>query len=220
MIAHYPTSDTAQLKNYKIICHRAKFDDFKKSSSNRIRNIPAEINDNFALLASVDQSGSFGFDKTEKGAAAIKSLITNCYYIDINGKLQPPSSKKLHYMPFFMFRDKDGEFERAVSEHRRYEIDVKKYEILSRHRRVEKPTPPTLTIFLQSDDFSISQEAYNLFKNACRYVAITKISGEYGHGAFDVFSGDLNCFFDEFYSVAGESAEWIMIDNPSQLPIH
>jgi hypothetical protein len=208
------------VKNYKIICYRAKFDDFKKTSSSRIRNIPAEISDDFALLASVDQNGLIGFDRSKEGAAAIRSLVANCYYIDINGQLQPPSSKKLHYVPFFMFRDKDGEFGRAVNEHRRYEVDLKKYEILSRHRAVDKPTPHTLTKFLEIDEFPISQEAYNFFKHACRYVAITKISGEYGHGAFDVFSSNLNCFFDEFCSVVGESAEWIMIDNPSQLPIH
>ncbi len=208
------------MKNYKIICYRAKFDDFKKNSSSRIRSIPAEVNDDFALLASVDQNGLIGFDRSEGGATAISSLVASCYYIDINGELQPPSSKELHYMPFFMFRDKDGAFERAVSEHRRYEVDVKKYKILSRHRRVEKPTPSTLTIFLQSDEFSITQEVYNFFKNACRYVAITKISGEYGHGAFDVFSSDLNFFFDEFCSIAGRGAEWVMIDDPSELPMY
>ncbi|PYC18692.1 hypothetical protein DMX02_17670 [Pseudomonas jessenii] len=203
-----------------IICYRAKFDDFKKTSSSRIRNLPAEINDDFAVLASVGKNGSIGFDKSKEGAAAIKSLISNCYYIDINGELQPPSSKELHYMPFFMFRDRDGWFERAVNAHRRYEVDVKKHEILSRHRSVEKPTPPALTIFLQSDNFSINQETYKLFKNSCQYVAIAKISGEYGHGAFDVFSSDLNYFFDEFFSITGESADLIMVDNPTELPIY
>lgn len=209
MKAEYPAS---------VICYRAKFDDFKKSSSGRIRNLPAEINDDFAVLASVGQKGSIGFDKSKEGAAAIKSLISNCYYIDIDGKLQPPSSKELHYMPFFIFRDKDGEFERAVNAHRRYEVDVKKHEILSRHRSVEKPTPPALTVFLQSDEFSVSLETYKLFKNSCQYVAIAKISGEYGHGAFDVFSSDLNYFFDEFFSITGESADLIMVDNPTELP--
>ncbi|WP_180698556.1 hypothetical protein [Pseudomonas crudilactis] len=209
MKAEYPAS---------VICYRAKFDDFQKSSSGRIRNLPAEINDDFAVLASVGQNGSIGFDKSKKGAAAIKSLISNCYYIDINGELQSPSSKELHYMPFFMFRDKDGRFERAVNAHRRYELDVKKHEILSRHRSVEKPRPPALTVFLQSDEFSISQETYKLFKSSCQYVAIAKISGEYGHGAFDVFSSDLNYFFDEFFSITGESADLIMVDNPTELP--
>lgn len=203
-----------------IICYRAKFDDFKKTSSSRTRNLPAEINDDFAVLASVGKNGSIGFDKSKEGAAAIKSLISNCYYIDINGELQPPSSKELHYMPFFMFRDKDGWFERTVIAHRRYEVDVKKHVILSRHRSVEKPTPPALTVFLQSDDFSINQETYKLFKNSCQYVAIAKTSGEYGHGAFDVFSSDLNYFFDEFFSITGESADLIMVDNPTELPIY
>jgi hypothetical protein len=203
-----------------VICYRAKFDDFKKTSSSRIRNLPAEINDDFAVLASVGKNGPIGFDKSKEGAAAIKSLISNCYYIDINGELQPPSSKELHYMPFFMFRDKDGRFERAVNAHRRYELDVKKHEILSRHRSVEKPRPPALTVFLQSDEFSISQETYKLFKSSCQYVAIAKISGEYGHGAFDVFSSDLNYFFDEFFSITGESVDLIMVDNPTELPIY
>ncbi|MFJ2480764.1 hypothetical protein ACIOWE_10850 [Pseudomonas sp. NPDC087598] len=208
------------MKNYKIICYRAKFDAFKKFTSSRIKSIPAGINDDFALLASVDQNGSIGFDKTTQGVTAIKSLITKCYYIDINRKLQLPSNKELRYMPFFMFRDKDGEFERAVSAHRRYEVDVKKYEILSRHRSVEKPTPPILTVFLQNDELPISQDVYNLFKNACQYVAIAKISGEYGYGAFDVFSGDLNYFFDEFGGIAGEFAVWTVVDDPSQLPMY
>nr|WP_315447264.1 hypothetical protein [uncultured Pseudomonas sp.] len=208
------------MKNYKIICYRAKFDTFKKFTSSRIRSIPGGIDDDFALLASVDQNGSIGFDKTTQGVAAIKSLIARCYYIDINGKLQSPSNKELRYMPLFMFRDKEGEFERAVNAHRRYEIDVKKYEILSRHRSVEKPTPPILTVFLQNDELSICQDVYSFFKNTCQYVAIAKISGEYGYGAFDVFSGDLSCFFDEFGGVAGEFAEWIMVDDSSQLPIY
>jgi hypothetical protein len=208
------------VNDYKIICYRAKFDDFKKTSSARIKNIPAEVNDDFALLASVDQKGTIGFNKTIQGSAAIKALIASCYYIDIDGRLQSPSNNELCYMPFFMFRDKDGEFELAVRAHRQYEIDIKKYEVLSRHRSVDKPIAPMLTTFLQNDELSISHDVYELLKRSCHYVAIAKISGEYGHGAFDVFSNDLTYFFEEFGSITAGTAEWVMVDASSQLPIN
>ncbi|MGE8099538.1 hypothetical protein [Pseudomonas fluorescens] len=204
------------MKHYRILCYRSKFDEFKKASSERINKIPAENNDDFALLASVDKKGSVGFDKTSQGCAAIKSLVSSCYYVDIDGKLQSPSTKELNYMPLFMFRDKGGEFEEAVSAHRQYEKDIKRYAVLSRYRGVEKPEPAMLTGFLLSDGFSISLDVYELLKNTCHYVAIAKISGEYGYGAFDVFSSSLDFFFDEFSSIAGESAEWVMVDKPSE----
>lgn len=203
------------MKHYRVLCCRSKFDEFKKTSNERINKIPAENNDDFALLASVDQKGSVGFDRTSQGCAAIKSLVASCYYVDIDGKLQSPSMKELNYMPLFMFRDKGG-FEEAVYAHKQYGKDIKKYEILSRHRSVEKPEPAMLTGFLLSDGFSISRDVYELLKSTCHYVAISKISGEYGYGAFDVFSSSLDFFFDEFSLIAGESAEWVMVDKPSE----
>jgi hypothetical protein len=100
MKAEYPAS---------VICYRAKFDDFKKSSSGRIRNLPAEINDDFAVLASVGQKGSIGFDKSKEGAAALKSLISNCYYIDIDGKnFSPPQAKNFITCHFLYLEIKMG----------------------------------------------------------------------------------------------------------------
>jgi hypothetical protein len=106
------------VKHYRVLCYRTTFDIFKKASSGRVNKIPAENNDDFALLASVDQQGFVGFDKTTEGRNAIKSLVANCYYIDIDGKLQSPSIKELSYMPLFMFRDKGGLFDEAVGAHK------------------------------------------------------------------------------------------------------
>lgn len=204
------------MNHNRILCCRSTFDRFKKSSSERVNKIPAENNDEFALLASVNQQGSVGFDKSLEGRVAIKALVDNCYYIDIDGKLQSPSVKELNYMPLFVFRDKEGRFEEAVGVHRKYVNDLKKYEVLSRYRDVERPEPDILTFFLLSDRLSMNGDVYSLLKSTCHYVAISKISGEYGYGAFDVFSSSLRFFFEEFGSFAGASAEWIVVDKPSE----
>jgi len=203
--------------SYRILYLRERFGDFRKSSSKRINEIPAKENDDFALMSSVGRDGVVGFDRTPQGRVAINALISSCYFIDIDGRLQPPSSRELGYMPLFIFRDKDKHFEKAVSAYGEYEKNYKKYEVLSRHREVERPAPTILTKFLLGGELSIDKEIYEFLVGACHYVAVAKVSGEYGFGAFDVFSENLEFFFDEFRLFAGDAAEWVAVEKASDL---
>ncbi|MGY2442973.1 hypothetical protein [Pseudomonas sp. SDO52101_S400] len=205
------------MENYRILYWRERFGDFKKSSSQRVNKIPAKKNDDFALVSSVDREGAVGFDRAPQGRVAINALISSCYFIDIDGRLQPPSSRTLGYMPLFIFRDKDKQFEKAVSAHGEYEKNYKKYKVLSRHREAERPVPTILTKFLFDGELPMDKEVYEFLIAACHYVAVAKISGEYGFGAFDVFSDDLEFFFDEFRLFAGDAAEWVAVEKASDL---
>lgn len=94
---------------------------------------------------------------------------------------------------------------------------MKKYEILSRHREVQPPPKPELTVFLEDPTLHISNQIYELFINTCHYVCISKLSGEYGYGAFDVFSNNLDFFFNELNKLSNSHALIVSAAKPSEL---
>lgn len=56
-------------------------------------------------------------------------------------------------------------------------------------------------------------------KRTCHYAIIAQVSGEYGYAAFNVFSKNLDFFFDEFSLILDESSELVFVDSSLELPI-
>lgn len=200
-----------------ILYHKAQFHQFKKFSSTRIDNICAPETAEFSLVMAKNKNGNIGFDQSEEGHAFIKSMIANCYFLNIQNELCPPQDTPIAYVPQFLFKDNDGKFEKLYDEHQKYKSDLKKYEILSRHRTISPPTKPGLTLFLDDPILSIDSDTYELLTNSCHYICIAKTSGEYGHGAFDVFANDLDYFLKELSTLASGKFKIIAIDNISKL---
>lgn len=203
-----------------ILYHKAQFHQFKKFSSTRIESICAPETAEFSLVMAKNKNGNIGFDQSEEGHAFIKSLIENCYFLNIQNELYPPQDTSIAYVPQFLFRDKDGKFERLYKEHKKYKSELKKYEILSRHRAISPPTKSALAIFLDDPTLSINSDTYELLTSSCHYICIAKISGEYGHGAFDVFANDLDFFFKELKILATGKFKITAIDNNLKLIKH
>lgn len=199
-----------------ILYHKAQFHQFKKFSSTRIESICAPEIAEFSLVMAQNKNGNIGFDQSEEGHAFIKSLIANCYFLNMQNELCPPQDTSIVYAPQFLFRDNNGKFEKLYKEHQKYKNDLKKYEILSRHRTVSPPTKPGLTIFLDDPTLSINSDTYELLTDSCHYICIAKISGEYGYGAFDVFANDLHFFFEELKIIADGKFKITAIDNTSK----
>lgn len=192
------------MKHYKILCYKSEFHEYKKTSSGYIREIPAKEHDQFALLMGISAEGSAGFDRTPQDCSPINSLASKCYFIDMYRNIRPPQANNTDYMHQLLFRDKSDGAERLFNEHIKYENDLKKYKILSRHRHAEKPIASTLASLLQDDRLLINKDLYDALQEACHYIIRPVMSGEHGRGAFNVFSSNLDFFFDEFKSIAGD----------------
>ncbi|WP_347900845.1 hypothetical protein [Pseudomonas purpurea] len=201
------------MKRYKILCYKSEFYEFKRKSNDYIREMPAKEHDQFALLMAISPEGAVGFDTTPQGCSAISALASKCYFVDLRRpSIQPPQEKHTGLVPSFLFRDKSGEFEKLFDEHIKYENDIKKYKILSRHRYAEKPSASTLASLLQSNSLSITKDVYDALQEACHYIIRPVMSGEHGRGAFNIFSNNLDFFFDEFKSIVGDSGEVTFVD--------
>jgi hypothetical protein len=207
------------MKHYKILCYKSEFHEFKNRSNDYIREMPAKEHDQFALLMAIGPEGAIGFDSTPQGCSAISSLVSKCYFVDLcRLNIQTPQEKYTGHMPRLLFRDKNGGFEKLRNEHIKYESDVKKYKILSRHRCADKPTISTLASLLQGKSLSIiNKDLYDALQETCHYILTPVISGEHGRDAFIVFSSNLDFFFNEFQSIVGDSGEITFVDSTSKL---
>lgn len=152
------------MKKYKILCYRTCFDEFKKFSNTQIDEVPANGADEFALVSAIDSKKNVGFNRDIEERGVIKALISKCYTFNIRREIIPPSTTPLGYMPRFLFRDIDGEFAAAVAALDKYKVDLARYNILQRHRPVQKPEEPLLLNFASHDKNQISEELYAFFK--------------------------------------------------------
>lgn len=179
---------------FEVICYRAKFEEFRKFGSGWVGALPADHNEDFALICAIDEKGALGFDSSPSMRALIKKIILECYCVDISGVLMAPGGVKGKYMPMIFFKDRCGEFNSMVVEHERYLLALKKHSILSRYKPVELPASNPLSDFLMGEKRTISKSLYESLKKTCEFFCVAKLSGEYGWGAFDVTSRDLDGF--------------------------
>ena len=120
-------------------------------------------------------------------------------------------------MPHFLFRDKDGEFEKLLAEHTKYENKLKKFNIISKYRKIDMPNPSSLSSFLKNKEHPISGELYRELTSKCHYTVIAKLAGEYGFGAFDAFSKDIDFLLHEISELLGEAGQIKEVDSTSKL---
>ncbi|RRV05650.1 hypothetical protein EGJ27_17715 [Pseudomonas sp. v388] len=204
---------------YKILCYRDKFEFYKRITSPKTREIPANEQDEFALLVCITTEGDIGFDASADAALLLGALAQGSYVLAgaelfYESNILPAESRA------YTFRPKDQYFGNMIKAYEKSELDAKKYKIMSRHRR-PCPIPKTtsLTEFLKLQGHPINERLYKEIIENCHYVTKEVGSGEHGHGALEVFSDNLDFFFDDLKRLINGKGELIFVDH-SQLPYH
>lgn len=204
------------MTEYQLLCYRARFESFKKITS---LTLPANSQDEFAKLVCVSRKGKIGFNSSQAAEILLGSLAKGCYIL---------AGKKLSYLSkavpgesrAYAFKPKDVSFEGLIAEYEKVERDAKKFQIMSRNGRAcLSPKPSILSDFLKNTGHPISTELYQRLMETCHYVSREIASGEHGYGAFEVFSKNLEVFFNDLKKLMGTSGELIFV-NHSQLPYH
>jgi hypothetical protein len=205
--------------HYKIICFRSRFSEFKTHANDLISEMPADNNDEFALVMATSLRGAVGFGGTTQGDAAIRALVSKCYSVDLEHlSIQVPMAEGVERMPRLLFRDKAGRFEELVQEHLQYDKDLRKYNVISRYRSPARPKRSTLANILKDQRLSIvEKKSYEALNESCHYILRAVVSGEHGPDAFFAFSTDLSYFFDEFEKIVGGNAEIRFVKSPAGL---
>jgi hypothetical protein len=202
---------------YMILCYKDSFESYRKTANDVIRAIPAKREDEFALLTCVNSEQSLGFDVSEKSQRLLGSLFKSCY-TTCGEKMAGPTSAVSRYSSSYAFKPKCHSFGSMIEQHENFEINTKKFQIMSRHgRSFPRPGPTPLTAFLKNSNRPISQELYQELMKTCHYVAIEAASGEHGYGAFEVFSENLDVFFQDLTRLMDDSGELIFVSH-SQIP--
>jgi hypothetical protein len=181
--------------------------------------MPADNNDEFALVMATSLRGTVGFGGTTQGDAAIRALVSKCYSVDLEHlSIQVPMAEGVERMPRLLFRDKAGRFEELVQEHLQYDKDLRKYNVISRYRSTARPKRSTLANILKDQRLSIvEKESYEALNEGCHYILRAVVSGEHGPDAFFAFSTDLSFFFSEFEEVVGGNTEIQFVKSPAEL---
>ncbi|WP_200627117.1 hypothetical protein [Pseudomonas sp. LAM2023] len=179
---------------FEVICYRAKFELFSKASSSWVAGLPADHDDDFALICAINQDGTLGFDRTPSAKEFVSALIAGCYCVDISGALLAPGDFRGQYMPSIFFKDRNGCFDRMAMEHERYLLELKKHAFLSRYKSLQSPCSSPLSDFLLGGGRSVSKSLYVALMESCEFFCMSKLSGEYGWGAFDVTSSNMAGF--------------------------
>lgn len=207
------------MKYYKILCFKAEFAKFKNHANGFIREMSADDTDEFALVMATNLQGRVGFGATPQGKAAIKTLVSKCYSVDINHlSIKIPSAENVEGMPRLLFRGKGGKFERLVQEHLQYDKDLRKHNVILRHRPTTMPKSSMLASVIQEQYLSIiGKELYEALHENCHYILRALVSGEHGRDAFFAFSKDLDFFFREFESIVGGDAEIRYVNSVREL---
>lgn len=210
------------MKYYKIMCFKAEFEKFRTQVDDLIAEMCAGSHDEFALLMATDLQNNVGFHTTPRGDAAIRTLVSRCYSVDLQHlSIKRPQAGDVVRMPRLLFRDNDGKFEGLVKEHEKYEADVKKYKVLSRHRPAPTPLISTLAGLLEDEDLWIKGRSfYEVLDETCHYVIRRVVSGEHGRDAFVVFSSNLDFFFTELDGVISNDAEIKFVNSTRELIFH
>ena len=211
-------SGTKIMTRYQILCYRDHFDAFKSIANEKICAIPAEPQDDFAILVCVSSDRMIGFDSSEDSDKLLGLLFKDCFTTQGTNLAGPVEELPSHYSFNYAFKPKSDAFEHMLNDHKKFELDSKRFRVLARHGRLcIPPTPTPLTPFLTNPKRPISPELYLKLMDTCHYVAMGVISGEYGFGAFRVFSKNLDFFFNQLKQLMGDTGELIYV-TPTQLP--
>lgn len=207
------------MEYYKILCFKSEFAEFKNHANDFISEMSADNTDEFALVMATNLQRAVGFGTTAQGDAAIKALVSKCYSVDIDlMSIKTPLAEDVDVMPRLLFRGKDGKFERLVQEHKQYDKDLRKHNVISRHRPTIMPKSSMLASILQDQYLSIiGRELYEALNESCHYILRTAVSGEHGRDAFFAFSKDLDFFFREFKAIVGTDAKIQFVKSAREL---
>lgn len=201
---------------YKILCYRDHFENFRKITYASVGRIPAKPNDDFARLISVNSEGKIGLHHSEDASKLI-SLMSMGNYFPSRDKMCCVTEPGAMYGFGYAFRPKCNAFESLIKEHAKFDLDTRKYKVMKRHGRpCAEPTPVLLTPFMRNAHRPIGRKLYKKIIETCHYVTM-EAAYEYNSGGFEVFSDNLDFFFDELKDLMGQSGELIYMHH-TQLP--
>ena len=209
----------SNMKSYRILCYTSEFSEFKHHANDPIAELSANEQDQFALIMAVSLDGGIGFNRTPYGNAAINALVSKCFWVEPRKMtIKPPVRTRSGHMPCLMFRAKNDGFKRLLEDHEKYDRNLRKHQVLIRHRHAESPNPAILSSILQSTHLRIrGKELYDALQETCHYVTVRDGTGEHGSGAFIVFSRNLDFFFKEFDAAIEGYAKIDFVDSPRKL---
>jgi hypothetical protein len=207
------------MSKYRILCYQSEFEDFKNYACEYINGMPADKQDQFAIIMALSMDGAVGFDRSCEGRETINTLVSKCYWVDLgNMSIQPPQEKYSGHMPRLLFRAKNEDFEKLIEEHVTYERNLRKYLIVSRHRHTEKPKESRLAGILKDYNLPITEkELFETLQATCSYLLVPIISREHGQDAFFVISKNLDYFLEEFNSIVDGRGEITFVDSVLKL---
>ncbi len=207
------------MKTYRILCYTSEFSEFKHHANDPIAELSANEQDQFALIMAVSLDGGVGFNRTPYGDAAIDALVSKCFWVETHKMtIKPPVRTHSGHLPSLMFRAKNDGFKKLLEDHEKYDRNLRKHQVLIRHRYAEKPDPARLSSILQNTDLRIrGKKLYDALQETCHYVTVPDGTGEHGSGAFIVFSRNLDFFFKEFDAAVEGYAEIDFVDSPRKL---
>ncbi|WP_156326228.1 MULTISPECIES: hypothetical protein [Pseudomonas] len=201
----------------EVLIHRSKFEYFKKGADGFISSLPASDEDNFSAVMVRDLNGTLGFNANPISQNILDDLLGECYCLRGSGSINHPRAFPKGRMPNFFFKDKGGAFARIVAMHERYVLDMKKYSIISRHRRIKKPEPSELSHFLKNES-RIESPLYESLLSSCEYFGISQRAQEHGWGAFDLISRDMDGFLTKLESLVGDEGRLVFIEKMREMP--
>ncbi|MBV6290486.1 hypothetical protein [Pseudomonas aegrilactucae] len=202
---------------FEVLVHRSKFKEFKKGANGRISSLPANDEDEFSAVMVRGESGRLGFNANAASREVLRSLLDECYCFTAPDTIFPPGKRREGGLPNFFFKDKGGALGEMIMTHERYILDMKKYNIISRHKSVEKPSPSALAGFLR-DDNRLERELYKYLLSSCEYLGILQHSEERGWGAFDLISRDMEDFIIKLERLVGDNGRLVFIEEMRNMP--
>lgn len=100
---------------YKILCYRDSFESYKRITNDRIREIPASAQDDFALLVCVNNEKLIGFDKSSKALDLLGLLFKGCYSASGDEMLHVAQAAP-RYSGGYTFKPRCNSFENMIRE--------------------------------------------------------------------------------------------------------
>jgi|GEM_PF-5041369 len=131
-----------------IYFYKDPFLEYKKHGSGKIAEYPAKETDIFGCVTFIfDQKE--GFLQSEEGKNVLKRLSEHSLNIELGEKLlnRPLDDPYFSLLLNFFVFPKNDKILTELHHYQKYLLDVKKYNVISRHRTVEPPQKPKLLSF-------------------------------------------------------------------------
>lgn len=196
-----------------IYIYTRSFSDFSTSAHEAISNIPADQNDQFALVVAQGSSGRVGFNASDFLFETFSRLIGKTE--ELGAKNQKPISYDFFSGKIYVKKNNDS-LDHEIRKYEKIKIYRKKMEILERNGKDYINAPPALLEPLL-DGKKFSKEIYFFLLNNCDYCIFVYPSTEHGRFTIYAFSRDLKIFFGDLRSCLN-NVEIKLISDSRKIP--